>query len=498
MLRHAAVALLIAVNAMGAQAATFQVNRLDDPAPGACVPGDCSLREAMGAAATNDPFGDTDVIVVPTGTVILTRGELATVSQKLRVQGAGSSQTRIESAATTFRTAAGAELTLVGMTIDSGDDALYGCDPGYEGVRTSIDDVIAVEGLIRVCGTTQIRRSEVRSSLYCNRGQTVVEDSTIRDLVVQGAATTTATMRRVLIDGALDPGNPNAAQISLIRGVLTVEESTITRTELNMTGIGPSTLTLRRVHYLDNVAPVRTETDGVVTIEDSLFENNAARALYAAGQADWTVSGSTFVDNSVDDNAGAAVLLEDEATLRIRNSTFSGNRFSVAAAGAGARGGAIGFRNGAGAQLILTHVTLVRPTFAPVGTVGTVLGGHGTSVALTLSNSIIQGSCGMSANVLQNQAGNIESSGNTCGLDPETNRVNVSTASLALGALGDNGGPTPTRVPAVGSVAIDLGSTPQCLPKDQRGYARPGGVRCDVGAVEADANDRVFASGFEP
>ncbi|WP_422241002.1 choice-of-anchor Q domain-containing protein [Dokdonella sp.] len=44
---------------------------------------------------------------------------------------------------------------------------------------------------------------------------------------------------------------------------------------------------------------------------------------------------------------------------------------------------------------------------------------------------------------------------------------------------------------------MDRASTPQCLPTDQRRYARPGGVRCDVGAVEADADDTLFANGFE-
>src|SRR5690606_9294013 len=104
----------------------------------------------------------------------------------------------------------------------------------------------------------------------------------------------------------------------------------------------------------------------------------------------------------------------------------------------GARGAAIGFRNGAGAQLILTHVTLVRPITMPVGVVGTVIGGLGSGVTLTLSNSIVQGSCGMSNTVLQNNGGNIESPGNTCGLNPEANRVGISSASLALGPLANN------------------------------------------------------------
>lgn len=59
-----------------------------------------------------------------------------------------------------------------------------------------------------------------------------------------------------------------------------------------------------------------------------------------------------------------------------------------------------------------------------------------------------------------------------------------------LGPLGDNGGPTPTRVPLAGSGAVDAvppGTAGACdgtIPFDQRGVARPTGPACDVGAVE--------------
>lgn len=87
MLRFLAASLL-ALFALNAHAVTFTVTRTDDPAPNGCLPGDCSLREAMAAAAANDPLGATDVIEVPAGTHLLTRGELAVVAQRLRVQGA--------------------------------------------------------------------------------------------------------------------------------------------------------------------------------------------------------------------------------------------------------------------------------------------------------------------------------------------------------------------------------------------------------------------------
>jgi hypothetical protein len=60
-----------------------------------------------------------------------------------------------------------------------------------------------------------------------------------------------------------------------------------------------------------------------------------------------------------------------------------------------------------------------------------------------------------------------------------------------LGPLQLNGGQTPTRALLLGSPAIDAGSEPGCpnaslvpLTADQRGFARLGGARCDIGSFE--------------
>jgi hypothetical protein len=56
-------------------------------------------------------------------------------------------------------------------------------------------------------------------------------------------------------------------------------------------------------------------------------------------------------------------------------------------------------------------------------------------------------------------------------------------ADPMLGALGMNGGQTPTHEPLAGSPAIDNGGT-GCPDEDQRGNDRPAGTACDIGAVE--------------
>ena len=510
------MASLLVIAALDAQAATFTVTRADDPLPGECAPGDCSLREAFEAAGSNDPFDVRDDIVVPAGTYALVRGTLGAIFQPLRVQGAGSGVTRIvdEDDAAMLIESASDDVELVGLGLASGGSAVY----TRPGSSMRLDDVVVENGITTFSGTVEVHQSEVRRILYCQDAEVLIEDSTIFNLYMMPSSDTAAvTLRRTQVDGMLYPESPLPSRVVMHLGSLAVENSTLADTELILLGNGAmadvrdstitrssasldnpaSTLRLHRVHYVDNVGPIRTEGAASVTIEDSLFENNLVRALYAAGGADWTVNGSTFVGNRVDGNAGGAIVLEDDTTLRVRNSTFSANSFTVAAAADGARGGAIGYRNGAGAHLILIHVTIVPPAVVPVGIVGTAIGGHGGGTTVDVSNTIVRGSCGMNAGVLQNHAGNIESPGHSCGFDTESNLVDVAAGDLALGALGDHGGSTPTYLPGVDSFAIDHGSVPQCLPADQRGCARPGGARCDVGAVEADGIDTLFANGFD-
>lgn len=497
-MRPALVATLLAIATLCAHAETFQVTRTDDPMPDACLSGDCSFREAMDAAAQNDPFGEVDTILLPAGTYTLIRGPLPFVYQGLRVHGAGPEQTLVAHDPEhmgLLEVRQGGDLALDGLRLESS----AGQVGGNVNSRMSLHDVIAERGLyIAAESVAEIRHSELRDDLR-NYGELLVEDSMIFNLyqLTPQAGDPETTLRRVLVDNALYPGAPQTSTITVHAGAVTIEDSTITGSEVRLVN-GAVSLNLHRVRYLDNAGPVRSLNAAQVTIEDSLFEGNLVRALYAAGGAEWNVSGSSFLNNRVDGNAGGAIVLEDSAMLRIRNSTFSGNTVTAAAASAGARGAAIGYRNGAGAQLILSHVTIVAPAVMPVGLVGSAIGGHGGGTTLDLSNSIVRGSCGLTAGVLWNNAGNIEAPGNTCGLDPQGNHVSVASASLALGALGNHGGRTPTYLPGAGSFAINRASTPQCLPFDQRGLARPGGVGCDVGAVEADADDTLFADGFEP
>ncbi|HEX5124968.1 MAG TPA: right-handed parallel beta-helix repeat-containing protein [Rhodanobacteraceae bacterium] len=73
------------------------------------------------------------------------------------------------------------------------------------------------------------------------------------------------------------------------------------------------------------------------------------------------------------------------------------------------------------------------------------------------------------------------------------------TLDPGLYPLADNGGPTLTHALHPTSAAIEAGSNPTGVPFDQRGsgYARVIGAHPDIGAVEFDLDDLIFANGFD-
>jgi hypothetical protein len=114
-----------------------------------------------------------------------------------------------------------------------------------------------------------------------------------------------------------------------------------------------------------------------------------------------------------------------------------------------------------------------------------VLQNPGNGGVFTLSNSIVANSTGANCGGNIVNGGNNIDSGTTCGWGAANGSLS-NTAPL-LGPLANNGGPTATMALIAGSPAIDgvTFSAPNGAPAtDQRGVARPQGVRYDIGAYE--------------
>jgi hypothetical protein len=187
-------------------------------------------------------------------------------------------------------------------------------------------------------------------------------------------------------------------------------------------------------------------------------------------------------------------IFNDGGSVTVLNSSFSANSAVGGTGGAGTPGpdfhpgeagrglgGAIFSRDGS--------LNVTEGTFSGnVGEGGGVFirGILGQGAALTLRNSILASTA--AANSDCGLEGAVETAGsdtNLIELNGGCGGVTV-TADPALGALADNGGPTPTLLPAISSPAVDAAGTAGCTPVDQRGAERPNGPACDIGSVEIE------------
>lgn len=500
------------------------VTRMDDPAPNGCMPTDCSLREAV-IAANVDPVAYNDIRLAA-GTYQVNATPLA-VTGGTRFHGVGNTQTLIRGdGVTDVMTFSGQhQLDLANLAIDAqGKRELVAVNANRIGIYRvrapnplgSIDVREPFSG--GGTGYFSVGESEIRAFIRGeDKRHLVIFDSRIARLWISdtgpgGASWTDVSITNTIVDGALAPAGVSRVDIWTSGRVALARVDVLDTSDgVDIKGsfLGNwGELAIDRLRYVGNARPMKidykqgemTRSEFLGNINDDI-DNPAPGALEVGAETELEIRGSTFTGNRGSATAGGAILIEgDDAVLAVRNSTFSGNTISVAAAAlpGGARGGAIGWSSGASDfALVLQHVTVSAPAISPTGLSGLALGGFGAAsdFSLRVYNSILRGSCSFAAGAIDVGIGNIESPGNTCGLPAGINAVGVASAALALGTLANHGGFTPTFLPGAGSVAIDSAAAVFCLDDDQRGYARPLGAGCDVGAVEA--GDVIFADGFQ-
>jgi len=233
---------------------------------------------------------------------------------------------------------------------------------------------------------------------------------------------------------------------------------------------------------LDGVL-VRDNT-GTSTSSDDLFVGGGIISF--AGSL--TIRNSTIANNKTVDTLVAAGIDVEGGSALIVNSTISGNQAirSNSAGGIGVYGGTVE----------IAHSTVTDNTgsanFLDSGSGGGV---DAFGLGVTIYNTIIAGNRGPGGTDIK---GEVTSLGhnligigeriegfNTALQDQVGN--NVAPISANLGALQDNGGPTPTHLPQAGSRAINRGDNANAPATDQRGLSRIAESIIDIGAVEANA-----------
>jgi predicted outer membrane repeat protein len=238
---------------------------------------------------------------------------------------------------------------------------------------------------------------------------------------------------------------------------------------------GPGRLTLLKSIVSGNTASFNgggINSEGTATLTSSTVSANRGASgggVYVRG--DFTVVSGT-VSGNVSESCGGGI--DNDGTVSLANTTISGNR-------------AVDCGGGIYNQTVLT---VTSSTFSDNAAArGGALGSDVDEKrgATSLANTLIDGDCDSDVPLISNGY-NIESPGDTCGLDEAAgDMVGVTAEQLDLGPLQDNGGFVQTHAITTDSAAFDVIPESMCqLEEDEREVTRPQGDACDVGAFELE------------
>jgi parallel beta-helix repeat protein len=227
------------------------------------------------------------------------------------------------------------------------------------------------------------------------------------------------------------------------------------------------------------------------TVRDNTAPKGGGLAIFGS-----RVDESTISNNTASEGGGGLYISGWGSETHVSNSTISGNSAQ--------HGGAInntifstrGDYEEFGARLTMTNTTIAGNQ-ASVEGAGFYYLQRGNTFRgwLKLVNTLIADNDG--ANCAGDVA-DITSLGHNLSDDVSCSSFTeageqVNVADARLGPLGGYGGPTLTHALLSGSPAIDAGDGSACPAADQRGFPRPQGAGCDIGAVEG-ALDTPFLS----
>ena len=219
--------------------------------------------------------------------------------------------------------------------------------------------------------------------------------------------------------------------------------------------------------------------------ESSLFANSAGDiggGIFNDVDSTATVSDSTIFYDNADAGGGIA----NEGTLTVVNSTLSSD-----SATSDDGGGILNY-----STLNVIDSTLSADNAGGVG--GGVFNSGSASLAGTIvANSVVGDDC---SGIVTDAGFNLDSDG-SCGFTSADH--SLSGIDPELGVLQENGGPTETESPDLGSPVLDQippeairNGTTLCSGTDQRGVPRPQGSDCDIGAVEMERDIATVGTPF--
>lgn len=465
-------AVLAAPPAARAEVRTYLVDTTaDDAGRSSCddqIPGDCSLRGALGAA--NGRSGDDSTIVLPSGTYLLTTvascvlhtgqfGDHNITATTLCISGRVTIRGQQNAASVVIDGGGTGRVFVVGnaarieqVTIRGGAQlggSLFGGGGGINnaGDLTLVDVVVdgnfsrSKGGGVYSSGTLRIRRSRIIHNTATSGGGGVYSDSfntpvdaSIIDTTIADNTSTETQGGGIFVYGGNDGGTTN------------IERCTISGNEATISGGG---------------GIFAAGLGQTINVESSTISGNRAGWYYGGGI--WNEGGNA---------AGPS-------RVNLRNVTVTDNRSEDTS---GTRGGGGGIANNSTGIMTLAN-TIVAGNHAPDFAPDCYDGGGSTQIGSDGYNIIGDPGAGTG-------------SGNT-DCDLTTADGDQTNVDPQLEPLRDNGGLTETHGTVEGSPAIDGGAPSGCrdtegnvLTGDQRGEPSPtdgdgdGGARCDSGSYE--------------
>jgi parallel beta-helix repeat protein/predicted outer membrane repeat protein len=329
-------------------------------------------------------------------------------------------------------------------------------------------------------------------------------------------ADTALRLRDSRVTGNTTDGNGGGIQRSSKYSQLNLADSTISGNTATGNGGGIAFSTSTGPKYATNISSIdRT------TISGNKASNGAGFWVGSTTDAETIqITGSTLSGNQGDEGSfgGGLMVKTIRGHLDVNESTISGN-----SAGTGA-GASVGDDSNTSAFLddnasVTFHNSTVAANIAATTGGGIYLGTYGMSTVELRESALV--AAANSASVSLNST--IVANNNANGADQDLDRgdgsgnggftlayslveqpgdapltgnpggSNITGTDPQLGALGDNGGPTATMLPAATSPVIDQGVNETGAKTDQRGLARiedgsvanpKGGDGTDIGAVE--------------
>src|SRR2546425_1791117 len=240
----------------------------------------------------------------------------------------------------------------------------------------------------------------------------------------------------------------------------------------------PATAAANRGGGICALAPNVSIRDSTVSGNRALGDPSAMPATYDAGDVGGGIyvesggalflTGSTVNGNQARDGDG----VYNKGTATISNSTISDNGTTASPGNGG------GIDNVAGHSIALSNDTIAQNASSASGGGGNIYSAGTGTVKNTIVAYQFGGTNCEEATLLTSLGHNLVDEG-TCFV--ATGSDLIADPMLDMN-LKDNGGPTWTHALLSGSPAIDAGAG--CETTDQRGFVRPQGSACDIGAFE--------------